>query len=520
MFGNKIHRYLYIFFLSGIAFSLPVSVFMTSVFIIALVINRLLDTSSWHYLKRLPSDKPLLVFLLIYLLYVIFMLNTGNTDRGLMVLQLKLPLLAIPLVIATSASLSMLEKRIILSSFILGVFLASVSGIVYYFIIADDMPDRRDISLFISHIRLSLMVCFSFFISSYYTLIHDETDFRFKYVYVLFALWFLFFLLVLMSYTGIIIFLLVLFYSSYRIARRSGNRPYVRVNITVTAVLLLALTAYLGFRVKDYYTIMEDRRPDYSVRTAGNRPYFHDTGKDYLENGYYVWRYICESELRPAWNRRSTLDYDAVDLKNQEIKYTLIRYMTSLGLKKDSLGVSKLSERDIDMIESGYANSRYKDGVSINDRVYELIWQLDYYFKGGNPQGHSVTQRIEFFLTGLRVFKRYPLFGTGTGDLEDEFRKQYTADGSALDSEHRFISHNQYLTVLITFGITGFIIFMYALLYPVIRMRGFRDYLFAVFFIIIMLSMLNEDTMETHTGITFFSLFYSLFIFGQGKKQG
>lgn len=277
--------------------------------------------------------------------------------------------------------------------------------------------------------------------------------------------------------------------------------------------------AYLGYAVGDFYTIREDRQPDYSARTAGNRPYSHDTGRDYIENGYYVWRYICEAELRSAWNKRSTLDYDAVDLKKQEIKHTLIRYMTSLGLKKDSLGVNSLSERDVDMIESGYANSRYKDGISISDRVYELIWQLDYYFKGGNPQGHSLTQRIEFFLTGLRVFKRHPLFGTGTGDLEDEFRRQYAADDSALDGKHRFISHNQYLTVLITFGITGFIIFMYAFFYPVIKVGGFRDYLFAVFFIIIMLSMLNEDTMETHTGVTFFSLFYSLFIFGTAKKN-
>ncbi|MDZ7738827.1 MAG: O-antigen ligase family protein [Bacteroidales bacterium] len=518
MLGDKIHRYVYIFFLSGIAFFLPVSVFMTSAFIIALVINWLLDKNSWRHLKWLPSNKPLLVFLLIYLLYIIFMLNTGDTYMGIMVLKLKLPLLAIPLVVATSASISMLEKRIILSSFILGVFVASVSGIVYYFIIADGIPDRRDISLFISHIRLSLMVCFSFFISSYYTLIHDELDFRFKYVYVQFALWFLFFLLVLMSYTGIIIFVIVMFYSSYRITRRSGNRHYEWINIAVTAILLLALSTYLGYRVKDFYTIMEDGQPDYSAMTAGNRPYVHDTGKDYLENGYYVWRYICESELRPAWNKRSTLDYDAVDLKKQDIKHTLIRYMTSLGLKKDSLGVSSLSEKDVDIIEAGYANSRYKDGININDRVYELIWQLDYYFKGGNPQGHSVTQRIEFFLTGWRVFKRHPLFGTGTGDLEDEFRKQYKADDSALDSEHRFISHNQYLTVLITFGLIGFIIFMHALFYPVIKMRGFRDYLFAVFFIIIMLSMLNEDTMETHTGITLFSLFYSLFIFGRPEK--
>ena len=165
MFGDTIHRYLYIFFLSGIAFSLPVSKFLTSVFIIALAVNWLLSKYTYHRLKKINSNKPLLVFLTIYLLYIIYMLNTLDTGEGLSVLMLKLPLLIIPLVIATTGTINIIEKRIILSSFLAGVFIASVTGTLYFFIIADDMSDRSVISLFVSHISLSLMACFSFFIS-------------------------------------------------------------------------------------------------------------------------------------------------------------------------------------------------------------------------------------------------------------------------------------------------------------------------------------------------------------------
>ena len=45
-----------------------------------------------------------------------------------------------------------------------------------------------------------------------------------------------------------------------------------------------------------------------------------------------------------------------------------------------------------------------------------------------------------------------------------------------------------------------------------------KDYWFMMFFFIAFLSMLNEDTLETHAGVTFFSYFYSLFLFARDNK--
>lgn len=517
MFGDKIHRYLFVFFLSGIAFSLPLSEFFTSAFTIALVSNWLLTVDSWRRLRNFFSNRPLLIFMSIYFLYVVFLINTDDLTAGILVLKLKLPLLAIPLVIGNTRVLSSNELRVVLSSFILGVFIASITGTFDYFILSEGISDRRNISLFISHIRLSLMVCFSFFISSYYTVIHDNTDFRFKYAYALFALWFAAFLLILLSLTGIIIFIVLVFFSSYRIITRYVNKAYSGISIIVMVAIFLMILGYLGYVTIDFYSVKENYLPDYEELTAGGRKYTHDTDKKFLENGYYVWRYICDEELRSEWNRRSTLDYDGSDLRGQEIRHTIIRYMTSLGIRKDSVGIWKLTGEDINSIESGHANCRYRDGVSLSDRVYDLVWQLDHYFKGGNPQGNSVTQRLEFFITGWNVFKKYPLFGTGTGDLVDEYMLQYQDGGSKLDSKHRRISHNQYLTVLVRFGITGFILYIFALFYPVYKLKTGNNFLAPVFFIIIFLSMLNEDTLESITGIVFFSLFYSLFVFS-GEK--
>jgi len=39
------------------------------------------------------------------------------------------------------------------------------------------------------------------------------------------------------------------------------------------------------------------------------------------------------------------------------------------------------------------------------------------------------------------------------------------------------------------------------------------------FFCIALLSMLNEDTLETQAGVTFFAFFYCFFIWGKEDKQ-
>jgi hypothetical protein len=53
---------------------------------------------------------------------------------------------------------------------------------------------------------------------------------------------------------------------------------------------------------------------------------------------------------------------------------------------------------------------------------------------------------------------------------------------------------------------------MFALIYPVFYEKKHKSMLFVIFFIIALLSMLNEDTLETHAGISFFSYFYALLL--------
>ena len=63
------------------------------------------------------------------------------------------------------------------------------------------------------------------------------------------------------------------------------------------------------------------------------------------------------------------------------------------------------------------------------------------------------------------------------------------------------------------------IYFLFALLYPFISYGRKSGFLFAAFFLISILSMFSEDTLETQAGATFVALFFSLLLFARSGNQ-
>jgi hypothetical protein len=277
---------------------------------------------------------------------------------------------------------------------------------------------------------------------------------------------------------------------------------------------------FLSQAIGKFYTRERVNFSELELYTPLGNPYIHDTTKHAAENGYYVWLYLSEEEIRHAWNSISQFPYDSLDRKNQRIKYTLIRYLSSKGLRKDAGGVAQLEKRDIEAIENGIANHIFLNKYSLYPRIYEVIWEIDGYLRGRDPSGHSIAQRIAYLEAARSIFKENPLFGVGTGDVQSSFDRYYENTGSSLDQDYRRRAHNQYVTLLITFGVAGLILSLVFLLGPVFIEKKWNDYLFMVFFFIAFLSMLNEDTLETQTGVSFFIFFYSFFLFGRSNPKG
>ncbi len=499
-----------------IAFFLPLSEYITNAAILLTITNFLVEAGYKNKLTKLWNTKSILAFILLFIVHLIWLINTENFSFALTDLRIKLPLLALPIVIGTSNSLSKKEINLISAVFIGGVLISSLSGLLsnYGIIFKPDTENVRNLSVFVSHIRLSLMIGLSILLIFYFI---QEGLIKNKILYIplfLAVIWFVVFLGMLQAFTGLISLIIV---GLIAFGIRAYKEPRKKRRILLKFILFFIpslILLYLGFQIKTFYTPTEERSEILQFTASGNA-YYNDTNSRLIENGNLIYTDICEKELYSAWSLRSKINLAKADEQGQSILHTLIRYLSSKGLKKDAQGVAALSDNDIRNIEDGKTNYKYISNRGLNQRIYNIIWQIDVYAKGGSPSGHSITQRIEYAKYGTILAYRNFLFGTGTGDLDDEYKELYIERRSVLEPQYRHRAHNQYLTFYVDFGVFGALICLFAWFYPALTEFKFRNFHFAVFFLIAMLSMLTDDTMETTTGVVFIAYFYSLFLWGE-----
>lgn len=484
---------------------------MISIAEFMIALGWLLNTKSWErtkYFFRTPSAWMLSA---VYLLFVIGLIYSVNLDHGLKELRIKLPILVLPFLIATGPPLSRRQWNYVMGFFIAAVL--SASFISTYILATTDVLDTRDISPFISHIRFGLMLSLAFFACVYFA--YKAMMFSLKLALVIPAVWIFVYMILLESVTGIgitiILGVLMLLFLVL-----SKGKMWVRLTAFGSLIALGVFAVFFANQVISEELIAPE--VDFSSleeRTALGNPYYHDTSSTWHENGHYIYIYICEPELQQAWNKRSDIPYKGYDNRDQMLKYTLIRFLNSKGLRKDAEGVNKLSQEEITAIENGIANINYMQRSSLRARLSQIIYEYKNYQQHGDPSGHSVMQRLEYWKAAVGIIKENPLMGVGTGDVNDTFKEQYQQMDSQLDKQFRLRAHNQYLRIGATLGLFGLALFLFMIFYPVIAARAWEEALFIPFLFIVLMSMITEDTLETQVGATFFAFFYVFLLWGR-----
>ncbi|MHC1703111.1 MAG: O-antigen ligase family protein [Tenuifilaceae bacterium] len=522
LFTTKIHRFFFFFGLALSLCALPYSTFALSVGLIIVAINWLLDGYWVDKFNRFGNRKSLWFFSLVYFSIVIGVFYSSNSGYAIKELRLWLPLFLLPIILGTSLPLTKSEFKTLLALFCLSVFVASIiSFTIYLKNFSMGSQNVRAISPFISHIRLALMIDLSIFILGYFAF--NKEYFQNSYFRVLFlivALWLIFFLIILQSFTGIIILAIVSFILLF-IWIVSIKDIVLKFSLTVILVFTVLFSfSYLAHKFDRYFARNNVDFKSLPQYTINGNPYTHDTLKQQYENQNLVWINICYPELTKSWNKVSKLSFNSIDNAGQRVDLTLIRYLTSKGLTKDSVGIAHLDSIDIRLIENSVASVIYREHrTGIYPRLHQTFWEIDSYITRGAIGGSSLIQRYIYFKASLQVIKENLLFGVGTGDGPDSLKEHYKKSGVDLDQKYWYISHNQYLTVWIASGLVGLILFLIGLSYPFIYEKRYKYFLCLVFQIIILLSMLNEDTFETHIGVSFAALFYAILFFGYNFQQ-
>lgn len=510
----------FVFGIFLMAASLPFSKFLLSLsqFILAIswLINGFINYDFLKKIKQFANNRIALSLSVLFFIHIVWLINTTDFSYAFHDIRIKLPLFIVPFLFSTFPLTNLKTTEIALKLFSVSTIIATF----YCFFVSKNLfghniTDIRNASVFISHIRFGLMIAFAIIILAYYII-------KCKYQKIIFVinslciLWLLYFLFQFESVTGLGVLVLSVFFALFYFVFSKTKIIYKICLLLFIALIPIAIYAYL----KPIYTPLFkntscEEKLD-SVSDLGN-PYFHNTKKKIKENNHLIWTYVQWGELAYNWNQRSNIRFDSIDAKKQNISGTLIRYLTSKGLRKDKTGVDSLTDNDIENIEKGITNYLYPEIGNLNSRIYRVFWEIHAYQNGGNPNGHSIVQRYIYWQAGWYIFTQNILFGTGTGDVKSAYDSYYKNHNAKLQPNRQLRTHNQYLTLLVAFGIIGFLLFVIAWFYPILKNK--QKFLLIMFFVISTASFFTEDTLETQVGVTFFIFFNSLFLLLPQKNK-
>jgi hypothetical protein len=328
----------------------------------------------------------------------------------------------------------------------------------------------------------------------------------------LIATWLVYFLVLLGSINGFIIFTFSIVIGIFVLIFKS---PFKRLGIALV-FFLIVITGYISIvsfsAYKSYFVpkkVAYNDPDNILKKTKGGHNLVTNKKSNQLQNGYYVWRNISRKEIKKEWKKRADDNYHEYDIKNQVIAGTLIRYMTSKGLQKDAVGMDELSDQDIINIEMGYADYRRVDWNNLELRIDQFFYQLSAIINQKNPGGKPFVQRIYYLEASFFIIKNNFFTGVGTGDIQIAFEDYYKSIGTQMPDRYWVRTHNQYLTYFITNGILGFLFFIYATTFPLIRFIK-TSFILAISQFILLFSFLSEDTLESQPGVTLYIFIIAL----------
>ena len=256
---KQIHEQVYFYTLILIAISLPLSIFTTSMFQIVMVINWVAEGRFREKWEKASGNRALQVFLLLYLMHLLGLLWSTDLAYGLKDMKIKLPLFLIPLIVVTSVPLVKTQLHRILLFFSMGVFVASMASILKLVgWLPGEVHDYRDFSLFMSHIRFSLLIVLALLIAVYFLFVLRNSITRAERIFYLGTLlWFPIFLGLLKSLSGIIIAGLLAFFLLFRLVFEIRDRA-IRFMVLVPVLMIpLFSIIYLGHSVNKFYNFEE-----------------------------------------------------------------------------------------------------------------------------------------------------------------------------------------------------------------------------------------------------------------------
>ncbi len=505
--NKKIAFYIFYVGLFGLSVSISVSKFATSVGMILMVVGWLIKWDWLEKANKLKANKSvLLVSVSIFLIYVIGTVHSENMSYALKDLKIKLPIFLLPFLLATSFDI---KKKHIVSCFVLmtsSAIFATIIGFATYLNSVDNefgVMNLRMISPFISLIRLSLILSIGYGLGLWGL---TQLKSHLKWLIFIPLSWIIFIFVFSESLTGLFFIpIITLFFILFLF------KKFRKVTIGVSIIIFSAFLV-ISFQIYSIYNMVFQtvELPTLEKTINGNNyNHYENTTK---ENGFYTYKHICYSEIEREWNKRSHVLYSSIK-NGSDFSAIIFRYLSSKGLKKDSIGLSQISDIEIKAIEAGITNEFILHANPIQKIIHKLFWEFNEAIESGRYKGNSVTSRLVFAVTGLKVASNNFIFGVGIGDVKEEMLKEYKRRPNYQEEQFFQSAHNQFITTAVGLGFVGLSVLVFSMFYLLRSYSGSMRYLFLLIQGILIFSMFWEDTLETQAGVAIFSLSLNIFLF-------
>ena len=485
-----------------------------SLSLIGLTLNWILELDFQIKWKKIKDQKYLpIIFSGLFLIELLWLPISKDTTIGLNVLRIKLPLLLLPIIIGSCTSFSKREWKTVITTFFIGILASTIWVCLVSLEVLPTKKDTgtiRDASIFMSHIRYSVLLSFSAVLIlclAFKNLIN-------KALALAFFLWLLFLIFKLATITAILGLSFALLFLFIALIFSSRNK-HKKVYLAGIASLFFLAGLYITTIVNDFYHIKSKER-SFQTHSLGGEKYQFDLKDNTTENGFYLWENIAQNELERTWNRKSKISFNSKDKKNQPIKATLYRFLTSKGLNKDSVALSKLTQNEIQKIENGETSS--VDYNNFDKRIRSLLYQRESRKKSSDPNNQTINQRVVFWKAGIDIFLNQPVFGHGPGGAKTQFKKYYKNRNTNLKKSNQLLAHNQFITQATNLGAIGTIIWLFILIYSFLKVEKEMCLFFVPYIILMFFAFMSDDMLEVQAGATIFSFFGTIMLFYNSKS--
>lgn len=459
-----------------------------------------------HLFTSKPHKPPLFSAHYMMGMFGIFLLAlvwSVDYNEGFNSIRMVVPLLSLGVSLCYTPSFKSWEKRWLIIA--LNLTLTFIVSYNIYFYSLYKPLDIRDMSVFGSHIRLGLVLVSVIILDTYY--------FSKKQFYLLlFPLLFLGYLIFAFSLTGLLLGSIALFMTCllYFIKNRKWSL------LTILILFKLSLTFFLILSTYSYYQ-KHFKPADLDISslplTSSHGHFYENRKSNDVENNNYVYTLVCREELVEVWPERTGEDLFSLDDQGQHIYWTLLRYMTSKGMSKDRDGVLLLSEEDISNIKKGYTNISLVEASSYEKKLYEIISAYLNTQKGTHSSTSSISDRLKSQKIALKSERNFWL-GAGTGSIKSLMEK--SAQKNSINYDYK-LPHQQWISILLEQGFVFMTILLLASFYLIYQAYQYQWH-YATIICIAFLSFLNEDTLNTQMGISYFCFALASYMLIAPKK--